>query len=366
MSFKIVTLKWYHGGELIIGPFSRYVGGSQTLTLDVDVDRISFFELMDYTREMGLVNVAELYICPMDRIDKLINVLTDKDILDICNQLEDGDTLEIYVTHAAPIEVLDPDENGESVCCSKASSKRPIEVQDDEEVDDEDADDIHWSSDSSVASDDGNASDGAAENSSTADDVVSDDAGKQEEVDIDWTSDSPDELGEGREKMKRSRRKRSEKPKGRGDINMDKAGVDIGFDELRTGSKQHRIGKMREFCETWICDISPIAMKIYQDNLAKSMKCTPRWNGETGYEIEDTKYKHVSGGQNPRVISTGTNTKRSTASTEECAYQPRSADLRWMGKKAISTRQLQRNVASKHNLSQASSSSQPTKKQKKK
>ncbi|XP_019241285.1 PREDICTED: uncharacterized protein LOC109221274, partial [Nicotiana attenuata] len=54
-----------------------------------------------------------------------------------------------------------------------------------------------------------------------------------------------------------------------------------------------RIGKMREFCETWICDISPIAMKIYQDNLAKSMKCTPRWNGETGYEIEDTKYKHV-------------------------------------------------------------------------
>ncbi|OIT33260.1 hypothetical protein A4A49_11097 [Nicotiana attenuata] len=259
MSFKIVTLKWYHGGELIIGPFSRYVGGSQTLTLDVDVDRISFFELMDYTREMGLVNVAELYICPMDRIDKLINILTDKDILDICNQLEDGDTLEIYVTHAAPIEVLDPDENGESVCCSKASSKRPIEVQDDEEVDDEDADDIHWSSDSSAASDDGNASDGAAEDSSTADDVVSDDAGKQEEVDIDWTSDSPDdvpedvpddvpgdvpgdvpdELGEGREKVKRSRRKRSEKPKGRGDINMDKAGVDIGFDELRTGSKQH-------------------------------------------------------------------------------------------------------------------------------
>ncbi|XP_019248524.1 PREDICTED: uncharacterized protein LOC109227781 [Nicotiana attenuata] len=54
-----------------------------------------------------------------------------------------------------------------------------------------------------------------------------------------------------------------------------------------------RIGKMREFWETWICDISPIAMKIYRHNLAKSMKCTPRWNGETGYEIEDPKYKHV-------------------------------------------------------------------------
>ncbi|OIT31777.1 hypothetical protein A4A49_51950 [Nicotiana attenuata] len=34
-------------------------------------------------------------------------------------------------------------------------------------------------------------------------------------------------------------------------------------------------------------------MKVYQDNLAKSTKCTPRWNGETGYEIEDPKYKHV-------------------------------------------------------------------------
>ncbi|XP_075099536.1 uncharacterized protein LOC142176306 [Nicotiana tabacum] len=39
------------------------------------------------------------------------------------------------------------------------------------------------------------------------------------------------------------------------------------------------IGKTREFYETWICDITPIAMKVYQDNLAKSMKCTPRWNG---------------------------------------------------------------------------------------
>ncbi|XP_075100753.1 uncharacterized protein LOC142176618 [Nicotiana tabacum] len=36
-----------------------------------------------------------------------------------------------------------------------------------------------------------------------------------------------------------------------------------------------------------------IAIKIYQDNVAKSMKCTPRWNGETCYEIEDPKYKHV-------------------------------------------------------------------------
>jgi len=81
-----------------------------------------------------------------------------------------------------------------------------------------------------------------------------------------------------------------------------------------------------------------------------------------------TKYTVLrqSGGQNPRVISTGTNTERSTALGEECAYQPRSVSLRCMGKISISTRQLQRAASSQHNLSQASSSSQPTKKQKKK
>ncbi|OIT00478.1 hypothetical protein A4A49_59866, partial [Nicotiana attenuata] len=108
MSFKIITLRWYHDGVLVPGNFARYVGGSQTLTLDVDVDLLSLIELMNYTRIYDSQNVAELYICPMDRTDKLINILTDKDILDICNELEDGDTLDIYVTHAAPLCVVEP------------------------------------------------------------------------------------------------------------------------------------------------------------------------------------------------------------------------------------------------------------------
>ena len=35
-----------------------------------------------------------------------------------------------------------------------------------------------------------------------------------------------------------------------------------------------RIGQMREFCNTWICDISLMAMKVLQENTVKSMKCS--------------------------------------------------------------------------------------------
>ncbi|XP_075074521.1 uncharacterized protein LOC142162109 [Nicotiana tabacum] len=54
-----------------------------------------------------------------------------------------------------------------------------------------------------------------------------------------------------------------------------------------------RIGKLRDFADTWICDISPIAMKVYQDNMAQSMRCTIKWNGEYGYEVEDTSLRVV-------------------------------------------------------------------------
>ena len=52
--FTLVTLRWYHGGVLywISGqPF--YSGGQVTKFLDVDVDRLSYFELRGYIKEFG-------------------------------------------------------------------------------------------------------------------------------------------------------------------------------------------------------------------------------------------------------------------------------------------------------------------------
>ncbi|OIT20220.1 hypothetical protein A4A49_65454, partial [Nicotiana attenuata] len=120
MSFKLITLKWYHDGVLVPGNFARYVEGCQILTLDVDVHLslqhlLSFIELMNDTKLMEFKNVVELDICPMDRTDKLVNILTDKDILDICNELKDADTLDIYVPHVVPLNVVDTNEASKGV-----------------------------------------------------------------------------------------------------------------------------------------------------------------------------------------------------------------------------------------------------------
>ncbi|WMV23014.1 hypothetical protein MTR67_016399 [Solanum verrucosum] len=55
------------------------------------------------------------------------------------------------------------------------------------------------------------------------------------------------------------------------------------LEEIRV-KMMKKIGQMREFCNTWICDIFPMAMKVLQENTAKSMKCNIEWNSDTGYE----------------------------------------------------------------------------------
>ncbi|XP_075095303.1 uncharacterized protein LOC142173581 [Nicotiana tabacum] len=51
---------------------------------------------------------------------------------------------------------------------------------------------------------------------------------------------------------------------------------------------------MRGFCDTWISDISPMELKVLQENTTKSMKCVVRWNGQYGYEVkEEHTSKHI-------------------------------------------------------------------------
>lgn len=52
-----------------------------------------------------------------------------------------------------------------------------------------------------------------------------------------------------------------------------------------------RIAQLRNFSNTWITDISPMALKNLEENISKSMKFTIHWNGEYGYEIEEGPYK---------------------------------------------------------------------------
>ena len=62
MAFTLITLRWYHGGEIDFGPPHKYIGGHVTEFLGVDVDRMSYFELRDYIKELGYTIDCDLFI----------------------------------------------------------------------------------------------------------------------------------------------------------------------------------------------------------------------------------------------------------------------------------------------------------------
>ncbi|KAH0671615.1 hypothetical protein KY285_024974 [Solanum tuberosum] len=53
------------------------------------------------------------------------------------------------------------------------------------------------------------------------------------------------------------------------------------------------IGDLREFSNSWIIDLSPMSLKILQENIEKSMQCNLTWNGERGFEIKHCGFTHT-------------------------------------------------------------------------
>ena len=50
---------------------------------------------------------------------------------------------------------------------------------------------------------------------------------------------------------------------------------------------------MRGFANTWICEISPMAMETLELNKLLAMKCNLKWNGEAGFEVYEGEYGHA-------------------------------------------------------------------------
>ena len=50
---------------------------------------------------------------------------------------------------------------------------------------------------------------------------------------------------------------------------------------------------MRQFAETWISDISPMARLVLEENKDLARFCEVRFNGDIGYEILDGQYRHI-------------------------------------------------------------------------
>ncbi|WMV59842.1 hypothetical protein MTR67_053252 [Solanum verrucosum] len=106
--FTLVTLRWYHGGVLDLSSGQVvYSGGQVTEFLDVDVDRLSYFELRGYIKELGYTTTCTFSIKPPNS-GILEDIHNDMDILDLSCSLEDGDIVEVYVKHLIDDAVVDP------------------------------------------------------------------------------------------------------------------------------------------------------------------------------------------------------------------------------------------------------------------
>ncbi|KAM3285079.1 hypothetical protein P3S67_023878 [Capsicum chacoense] len=104
MSFELITLRFYHGGELNMGKVKgkkekRYKGGQVTEFLDVDVDRLSLFEFRDYLRCFGYIPKQCLLYVRLRKCSKLKEIRSDKDTLDISKKMGNGQVLEAFVCH---------------------------------------------------------------------------------------------------------------------------------------------------------------------------------------------------------------------------------------------------------------------------
>ncbi|KAG5619832.1 hypothetical protein H5410_005050 [Solanum commersonii] len=106
--FTLVTLRRYHGGVLDLSSGQLvYSGGQVTEFLDVDMDRLSYFELKGYIKELGYTTTCTFSINPPNS-GILEDIHNDMDILDLSCSLEDGDTVEVYVKHLIDDAVVDP------------------------------------------------------------------------------------------------------------------------------------------------------------------------------------------------------------------------------------------------------------------
>ena len=64
------------------------------------------------------------------------------------------------------------------------------------------------------------------------------------------------------------------------------------LEEIRV-TMMKRIGDLTDFSNTWINHISPMSLKILQENIQKSMQCNLTWNGERGFEIKQHGFTHT-------------------------------------------------------------------------
>ncbi|KAG5588489.1 hypothetical protein H5410_048923 [Solanum commersonii] len=380
--FTLVTLKWYHGGVLDLSSGQLvYSGGQVTEFLDVDVDRLSYFELRGYIKELGYTTTCTFSIKPPNS-GILEDIHNDMDILDLSCSLEDGDIVEVYVKHLIDNAVVDPTlillENvphGDMEECGSTFNKVneqsgialpqllppqlllldlfslpliPLQAA---------PKSPSTKTPPTIAAAPRSPSTTTHRCCKSYEDSVESECGLVGDDDEDYGSDVHEEVRELRVKKIFSKKKRKESTgkisvEGRlgGDepyfASSDDGSFEIDEDEFsdecveservhlprsvyfnsqvkcdyvdNNTSKQcfnswilaarhktiitmldeirvkmmTRIAKLREFTNTWMCDFSPMSLKVLKENIDRSMNCNIEFNGVDGFEVKEGPFQH--------------------------------------------------------------------------
>ncbi|KAG5620992.1 hypothetical protein H5410_006210 [Solanum commersonii] len=258
--FTLITLRWYHGGVLdLSGGEPIYNGGKVTGFLDVDVDKMSYFELKDYIRKLEYSTTCTFSIkAPNSGI--LVDVENDKDILDMTCSLENEDEVEMLV-------LLD----------LRNFSEEEVEGSD-------------YSTEDSVESE--------AE-------LAGDD--DEEEYGSDVHKEARELRDEKRSFQMRKRRERVAADNE--EVPVGEVGPDLGFDETETGKVSHkgRLGGDEPYFASSDEDSFKLdkdeccnddkhksgrSGRVLEENISRSMDCTIEFNGAVGFEVKEELCQH--------------------------------------------------------------------------
>ncbi|OIT35697.1 hypothetical protein A4A49_02268 [Nicotiana attenuata] len=106
MDTKYLNLRWKNCGILVseVGPL--YVGGRVEHVTNVDCDHLSIPGLVDYAKGFGITKLGKTYIISA-KGGSLVELTKDKDLMDLAMLLNNGDTIEIFVSSDSQFEEVD-------------------------------------------------------------------------------------------------------------------------------------------------------------------------------------------------------------------------------------------------------------------
>uniref|UniRef100_M1BHL2 Gag-pol polyprotein n=1 Tax=Solanum tuberosum TaxID=4113 RepID=M1BHL2_SOLTU len=105
----IIVTRFHHGGKFVEGTSGgglTYIGESEVEYVGIDKDHFSLMELLFYTRDLGYVTVGGFYFKD-PTINNFVLVDNDFSLLNLIKDLGDGDFLDLYVQHVVDeVEVI--------------------------------------------------------------------------------------------------------------------------------------------------------------------------------------------------------------------------------------------------------------------